>query len=54
MIRKLAPHMPLVLGVLCLAFLVASVWTINRAEIGTTLGLLATGLACAALEWRIS
>ena len=49
MIRKLltllGPHIAFVLSVLGLAFLVSSVWTIGRAELGTTLGLAATGLA---------
>lgn len=54
MIRRLAPHAALIISILCLAFLVAAVWTIGRAELGTTLGLAATGLAFAALEWRIS
>lgn len=52
MIRRLAPHLPLLVGILGLAFLVASVWTIARAELGTTLGLAATGLGLFALEWR--
>jgi len=54
MIRKLAPHAALLLGLLGLAFLVASIWTIDRAALGTTLGLAATGLAFLAIEWRIS
>lgn len=53
MIHKLAPHLPLLLGILGLAFLVASVWTIGRAELGTTLGLAATGAALLVIEWRI-
>ena len=44
MITKLLPYIPWILGILGLAFLVAAAWTINRAELGTTLGLVATGL----------
>lgn len=54
MFRRLAPHMQLILGVCGLAFLVASAWTIARAEIGTTLGLAATGLAFLIIEWSVS
>ena len=54
MIRRLTPHMPLILGILGLAFLVASVWTIARTDLGTTLGLTATGLALLVLEWRVT
>lgn len=54
MIRRLAPHVPLLLGILGLAFLVASVWTIARTELGTTLGLAAAGLALLVLEWRVT
>jgi len=53
-IRRLAPHVPLLLGILGLAFIVAAVWTISRAELGTTLGLAATGLALLVLEWRVT
>lgn len=54
MIRKLAPHVALILTLLGLAFLVASVWTIGRADIGTTLGLAATGVALLVIEWSVS
>jgi len=54
MIQKLAPHVALILGILGLAFLVAATWTIARADLGTTLGLAATGLAFLVIEWRIS
>lgn len=54
MITKLLPYIRLILGVLGLAFLVAAAWTINRAELGTTLGLVATGLAFLILEVRAS
>jgi hypothetical protein len=53
-ITKLLPYIRLILGVLGLAFLVAATWTINRAELGTTLGLVATGLAFLILEVRAS
>lgn len=52
MISKILPFLRLILGVLGLAFLVAAAWTINRAELGTTLGLVATGLALLILEVR--
>jgi hypothetical protein len=51
-ITKILPFIRLLLGILGLAFLVASAWTINRAELGTTLGLVATGLAFLILEVR--
>lgn len=54
MFRRLAPHVQVILAVLGLAFLVASAWTIDRAELGTTLGLAATGLALLILEWSVS
>ncbi|MEU4386585.1 hypothetical protein [Promicromonospora sp. NPDC023805] len=54
MIRKLAPYIPLILGILGLVFLVLAAWTINRAELGTTLGLAAAGIAFLILEWRVS
>lgn len=52
MIRKLAPHAALILAILGLAFLCAAAFTIGQTEIGTTLGLTATGLALLILEWR--
>lgn len=52
MINKLTPNLPLILCILGLACLVASVWTIDRAQLGTTLGLAATGVAFLILEWR--
>lgn len=54
MIQKLTPHAALVLTILGLAFLVASVWTIARADLGTTLGLAATGAAFLVIEWSVS
>lgn len=54
MIKKLAPHTLEILAILGFAFIVASVWTIGRAELGTTLGLAATGLALLVTEWRVS
>ena len=54
MITKLAPYLPLILGILGLVFLVAAAWTIARAELGTTLGLVATGIAFLIIEWRVS
>ena len=54
MIQRLAPHAPLILAILGLAFLVAAAWTIGGADLGTTLGLAATGVAFLILEWRIS
>lgn len=54
MFRKLAPHLPLLLGVIGMAFVVAAVWTIGRAELATTLGLTATGFALLVLEWRVT
>lgn len=53
-IAKLAPYVPLILGILGLVFLVVAAWTINRAELGTTLGLVATGIAFLILEWRVT
>lgn len=53
MIDKLAPHYDLILTILGLAFLVASVWTIGQAELGTTLGLAATGVALLVIEWSV-
>jgi len=53
-INKLTPHVGLILAILGLTFLAASAWTISRADLGTTLGLAATGLALLILEWRIS
>lgn len=54
MISKFSPYIPLILGILGLVFLAAAAWTINRAELGTTLGLVATGIAFLILEWRVS
>lgn len=54
MITKLAPHIALILGILGLASLAASAWTIGRADLGTTLGLACTGVAFLILEWRVS
>lgn len=54
MIHKLAPYAALILAILGLAFLVAAAWTINRSELGTTLGLASTGVAFLVLEWRVS
>lgn len=54
MINKLAPHLPLILAVLGLVFLVSAAWTIARADLGTTLGLAATGIAFLILEWRVT
>jgi hypothetical protein len=46
--------MPLILGILGLAFLAGAAWTIARADLGTTLGLTATGVALLVLEWRVT
>ena len=54
MITKLAPHVPLILCILGVVFLVAATWTIARADLGTTLGLTATGVAFFVLEWRVT
>lgn len=54
MIDKLTPHAHLMLAILGLAFLVAATFTIGRADLGTTLGLAATGAAFLILEWRTS
>lgn len=54
MIKKLAPHVPLILAILGLMFLVAAAWTIARADLGTTLGLTAIGIAFLILEWRVT
>lgn len=54
MITKLTPYLPLILSILGLIFLVTAAWTINRAELGTTLGLVATGIAFLILEWRVT
>jgi hypothetical protein len=53
-INKLTPHAHLILCILGLAFLVAATFTISRADLGTTLGLAATGLTFLILEWRTS
>ena len=53
MIQRLAPHVNLILAILGLSFLVAAAWTIGG-DLGTTLGLAATGVAFLILEWRIS
>lgn len=54
LLQALAPHITLILGILGLVFLVAATATIGRAELGTTLGLAAAGLALLVLEWRTS
>lgn len=53
-LKALAANAPTVFAVLGLAFLVAAVWTIDRADLGTTLGLAATGVGFLILEWRLS
>lgn len=53
LLAALRGNAALILGVLGLAFLAASAWTIGG-DLGTTLGLAATGAAFLILEWRVS